>query len=372
MQRAITLAMQGRGAVEPNPMVGCVIVSNDPARGVIAEGYHAKFGGPHAEADALSHCDPSAVAVATIYVTLEPCCHTNKKTPPCVPRLIAAKPARVVVGAIDPNPQVAGRGVAQLREAGIAVVVLDLPEAKQLIAPFIAGMVHQRPYITLKWAQTADGAVAGAGGKRLAISGPAANAAVHQLRARCDAIVVGVSTAMADNPMLTARDVTALHPLRRVVLDPSLRIPLDSRLVASAAEYPLLVVALPGQNQQKADALAVRRIDIVTIPDDGHGRLDLSKTFNRLYDMRIQGHILVEAGPTLARAMLSANLVDRLWIISAPRILNEASAPKAPPAPADWPANARTLGEDRLTEYLNPHSEVFFDAAPSADFQMVE
>src|SRR3954453_3729783 len=148
MRRALPLAMNGRGRVEPNPMVGCVIVKNGR---VIGEGYHAQFGGPHAEPTALANCAESP-AGATAYVTLEPCCHTNKKTPPCVPALIEARLARVVSGSVDPNPDVNGQGLDQLRAAGIHVTQGVLEEScKQLLAPFIARVVYDRPYVTLKW-----------------------------------------------------------------------------------------------------------------------------------------------------------------------------------------------------------------------------
>src|SRR4051812_44360191 len=161
MRLAIRLAMNGRGAVEPNPMVGCVIVKDGR---VIGEGYHERFGGPHAEPNALASCTESP-AGATAYVTLEPCCHTNKKTPPGTPRLIEAKLARVVIGCLDPNPDVDGKGVAMLRAAGIDVDAPALEaEAKQLIAPFLARTRYHWPYVTLKWAQSADGKIAGPGG----------------------------------------------------------------------------------------------------------------------------------------------------------------------------------------------------------------
>src|SRR4051794_33796208 len=184
LRRAIRLAMNGRGRVEPNPMVGCVIVARDGR--VIGEGYHQQFGGPHAEPNALASCTESPEG-ATAYVTLEPCCHTNKKTPPCTPRLIEAKLARVVVGCLDPNPEVNGKGLAQLRAAGIQVdgPVLE-SEAKQLIAPFIKRQDHRLPYVTLKWAQTADAKVAGPHGQRLQITNETSSHLVHVLRARSD------------------------------------------------------------------------------------------------------------------------------------------------------------------------------------------
>src|SRR5438093_6161396 len=188
MRRAIRLAMNGRGLVEPNPMVGCVIVKDGR---IIGEGYHQKFGGPHAEPNALANCSESPRG-ATAYTTLEPCCHTNKKTPPCVPRLIEAKVGRVVIGCLDPDPNVDGRGAQLLRQAGIEVTAPVLePECKQLIAPFIARTVHQRPYVTLKWAETADRKVAGPDGKRMQITGLESQRLVHELRARSDAILVG-------------------------------------------------------------------------------------------------------------------------------------------------------------------------------------
>src|SRR4051794_14532504 len=188
MRRALRLAMNGRGLVEPNPMVACVLVKDGR---VIGEGYHAKFGGPHAEPNALANCTESPEG-ATAYVTLEPCCHTNKKTPPCAPRLIEAKIGRVVIGCLDPNPAVNGKGLAVLREAGIRVdgPLLE-PAANQLIAPFLAHVRHARPYVTLKWAESRNGKVAGRLGRRVKITNEVSDALVHVLRGRCDAIAVG-------------------------------------------------------------------------------------------------------------------------------------------------------------------------------------
>src|SRR5580658_5951884 len=195
MRRAIALAMRGRGAVEPNPMVGCVIVKEGK---VLGEGFHEEYGGAHAEPNALAGCLVEA-AGATAYVTLEPCCHLEKKTPPCVPLLIRARLKRVAVGCLDPNPMVAGQGMDQLREAGIFAQseVLSAP-CRQLNAAFFKRMEHRRPYVTLKWAQTADRKVAGAGGKRIQISNTESTKAIHGMRARSDAILIGIGTALAD------------------------------------------------------------------------------------------------------------------------------------------------------------------------------
>src|SRR4051794_21516418 len=239
MRRALRLAMNGRGLVEPNPMVACVLVRDGR---IIGEGFHARFGGPHAEPTALANCTESPEG-ATAYVTLEPCCHTNKKTPPCVPRLIEAKIARVVIGCLDPNPHVNGKGVAMLKEAGIVVDRASdaiEAEAKQLIAPFIKRTLHHRPYVTMKWAESSNGKVAGAMGRRVKITNEASDRIVHTLRARCDAIAVGTNTVLNDDPLLTARDVERKsdRSLLRVVLSNTLKVPSKSRLIASAREQP--------------------------------------------------------------------------------------------------------------------------------------
>src|SRR5688500_8212868 len=218
IRRALDLAAEGRGKVEPNPLVGCIIVNDGR---IIAEGFHQQFGGPHAERVALADLASKGLPSegATAYVTLEPCCHTNKKTPPCVPALICAKITRVVVGCLDPNPDVNGNGLQQLREAGIEVIgpVLEC-EAKQLIAPFLARVKHGRPYVTMKWAQTGNGKVAGPRGRPLRITNDTSDRVVHALRARCDAIAIGTNTVLSDDPLLTARGGERVRPLLRIVL----------------------------------------------------------------------------------------------------------------------------------------------------------
>src|SRR5918993_5858576 len=270
LRRAMRLAMNGRGSVEPNPMVGCVIVKDGR---VIGEGYHQRYGGPHAEPNALAACAAAgeSPAGATAYVTLEPCCHTNKKTPPCAPRLIEAKLARVVVGCLDPNPAVNGKGLAMLRAAGIEVAGPFLEaSAKQLIAPFLANVDHRRPYVTLKWAQSSNGKVAGTMGRAVRITNQQSDRVVHALRARCDAIIVGTNTVLSDDPLLTARGVENTRPLLRVVLSNSLKISTSSRLVASAKEHPLVVYSSAtsvGASAGVVDALRVAGAEVVALPD---------------------------------------------------------------------------------------------------------
>jgi diaminohydroxyphosphoribosylaminopyrimidine deaminase/5-amino-6-(5-phosphoribosylamino)uracil reductase len=362
MRRATRLAMNGRGRVEPNPMVGCVIVKDS---GVIGEGFHEVFGGPHAEPNALSNCIESP-AGATLYTTLEPCCHTGKKTPPCVPRLIEAKVARVVIGSLDPHPLVDGRGAAQLRAARIEVTTPVLePQCKQLLAPYFARAVHHRPYVTLKWAETADGKV-GAEGSRVHISNPTSTAVIHQLRSRCDAIIVGSNTVLADDPLLTVRGVEVARPLLRVVLDRRLRTPLTSRLVQTAREGPVRIYT-------SSEAVRSNRMTIVPeLERRGVEVRPIATTRELLADLYECGatHVLVEPGPTLGTDWLrqSPTFVDRVWVIRSTKTLGTTGI-AAPEVPASYrSAGELDLDSDRLTEYLNPASAVFFAAESSADF----
>lgn len=368
MQRAIRLAMQGRGSVEPNPMVGCVIINE--AR-VIGQGYHQKYGQSHAEPNALAVCTESPEG-ATAYVTLEPCCHLGKQTPPCVPRLIEARVSRVVVACMDPNPQVAGKGIAQLRAAGIQVDYgICESEAKQLAAPFFIRMAGERarPYITLKWAQTADGKIAGPEGARLQISNESSTRAVHQLRSRCDAILVGINTVIADDPSLTARDVPRTRPLHRLILDTHLRTPVTSKLAQSARQIPVRIFCSELLvHTEKANVLKASGIEITGVSTIQPGLLGLEQMLRHLSPDRIT-HLLVEPGPTLATRFFQDGWVDRLWVNRSTKTVDDPTAPTAATVPADYVQTGQIeLAGDTLTEYLNPRSPVFFANVPSADF----
>lgn len=364
LRRAMRLAMNGRGTTEPNPSVGCVIIKNNR---VIGEGFSAPFGGPHAEPRALERCVESSSG-ATAYVSLEPCCHTNKKTPPCVPRLIQAKIARIVVGCLDPNPSVDGKGVAMLRDAGI-VVERATPqieaECKQLIAPFIKRVLDAQPYVTMKWAESRDGKVAGAMGKRVRITNETSDRVVHQLRARCDAIAIGTNTALADDPLLTARGVERTRPLLRVVLSNTLKIPMTSNLVTSARQHPLVVYCSESSDQQRAEQLRAFGVEVIALPthDSHFSFADVLADLHR----RAVTHLLVEPGPTLARYMFARSQADRVWVFRSPNAIDEPTAPAAPRV--EYPSTGSIeLAGDVLTEYLNPNSAAFFSAAPSAEF----
>lgn len=365
MRRAIRLAMNGRGGVEPNPMVGCVIVKDGRA---IGEGYHRQFGGPHAEPDALGSCTESPLG-ATAYVTLEPCCHTDKKTPPCVPKLIEARVARVVIGCLDPNPQVNGRGAAQLRAAGIEVVApgLDAP-AKQLIAAFTAKRLYARPYVTLKWAESSDGKVAGPGGRPVRISNEASMRVMHQLRSRYVSIVIGINTVISDDPMLTARGVPCDREAMRVVLDRALRTPLTSRIVQTAERVETVIYHRPDAPAAEVGKLAELGLFPIAIGLDAHGRLSLADMVKDI------GHwpmldMLVEPGPTLAASFFASGLVDRVWVFRSRMLIGDVTAPAAVSVPSGFVETGRIdLAGDTLAEYLNPASPVFFAPEPSADF----
>lgn len=379
LRRALRVAMNGRGRAEPNPMVGCVLTKNDQ---IIAEGFHAQFGGPHAEPAALADCQTRGndLRGATAYVTLEPCCHTNKKTPPCAPRLIEAGINRVVIGCLDPNPDVDGRGVSMLRAAGIEVDIAPPELARsflQLIAPFRTPPF----YTTLKWAESADGYVAGAGGMPVRITGTQANAAVHRLRTRCHAIVVGIGTVLSDDPQLTVRGVDLIHRPTRVVLDRQFRFPPEARMMADARETPVAViidsaelepefhaqiaeVAKSGRTR-KAFSLHDRGARVVAIDTEGHTVRDLLTAANVV---PMGTHVLIEPGPHLAAAALPT--ADRLWVFRSAESLDAGeSAPKAVAVPESYVETGRLqLGPDLLVEYLNRQSASFVSAEPSADF----
>ncbi len=367
MRRALALAAEGRGRVEPNPMVGCVITKSNR---VIAEGYHHAFGLPHAERDALANCTESP-AGATAYVTLEPCCHTNKKTPPCVPALIEARLSRIVVASTDPNPNVSRQGIARLRAAGLQVDVGLLErEAKQLNAPFFAHILLKRPYVTLKWAQSADLKVAGPAGAPTKISNDLSHHESHKLRSLSDAILVGIKTILTDNPLLTARNVEILRPLRRIVLDSNLILPTSAQICAPVKDSPVTVYYRKSSDlapEARREKLGLWGIRAVQVPAAEHGiGLSLPDILQHLHEAGVT-HLIVEGGPTTTKSFLIEGLADRAWIFRSPMKVNDPTAPEA--ARAKWPATATTaLGSDVLTEHLNPDSEVYFAPIASPDF----
>ncbi|MEX1015670.1 MAG: bifunctional diaminohydroxyphosphoribosylaminopyrimidine deaminase/5-amino-6-(5-phosphoribosylamino)uracil reductase RibD [Phycisphaeraceae bacterium] len=334
MAEAIGLAERGRGHVEPNPMVGAVIVRDGR---VIGRGWHGRFGGPHAEIEALNDArrQGHGVAGATMYVTLEPCSH-HGKTPPCTDALLAGQLKRVVVAMVDPFPQVAGAGVRALREAGVAVDVgTGEQAAHRLNEPYVKRVTTGLPWVMLKWAQTLDGRIATAGGDSQWISNEASRRRVHEWRASVDAIMVGVGTVLADDPRLTARDVALRRPARRVVIDPTLRMPGTAALATASPESVTLAVdaALLAARGERVRAWEAKRVSLVGLPrlagDEGvasGSALDLRPLLAHLVERYTATNVLVEGGATLAGALLGQGLADQVLAFVAPKLAGDASA----------------------------------------------
>jgi diaminohydroxyphosphoribosylaminopyrimidine deaminase/5-amino-6-(5-phosphoribosylamino)uracil reductase len=305
MALASALGRRGLGRTWPNPAVGAVIVKGGV---IVGRGWTQPGGRPHAEVEALRRAADAARG-ATLYVTLEPCSH-HGKSPPCADAIVAAGITRVVSAMEDPNPEVAGTGHKRLRAAGIAVEVgLGAEEARRDHAGHIRRMRDGRPHIILKLAMSADGKAAAAGRRPVSITGEAARDRVHFMRGENDAIMIGIGTALADDPMLTCRlpGMVKNSPVR-IVLDGSLRLPPDSRLVRSAREVPTWVVAGREGPPHDAEALRAHGVDVLQATGDS-GRLDLPTL---LKDLAARGvtRLMVEGGPTLACALISGDLVD--------------------------------------------------------------
>jgi len=335
MRRALELARRGLGRVEPNPAVGAVVA--DGGR-ILGEGWHERFGGPHAEVHALAEAGEAARG-NTLYVTLEPCCH-HGKTPPCTEAIIAAGILRVVVAAGDPHPAVAGGGLERLRAAGIAVQTgLLEAEACRLTAPFRKLVTTGRPWVIAKWAMSLDGRLAAPPGGDRWISSAASRALVHRLRATVDAIVVGIGTALADDPLLTVRlgdDGAATESRRpvRVVLDRAARLPLESRLVRTARETPLLVAVGPAADAHRIERLRAEGCEVLVSP--GQGRADLLACVLEELGRRRATNALVEGGGEVLRECFAAEAVDEAWVFVAPRVIG--GDPRRLPLHPDLPA----------------------------------
>jgi diaminohydroxyphosphoribosylaminopyrimidine deaminase/5-amino-6-(5-phosphoribosylamino)uracil reductase len=355
MRAALRLAARGLGNTWPNPAVGCVLVKEGR---VIARGWTQPGGRPHAEAVALERAGEAA-AGATAYVTLEPCSH-HGRTPPCCDALIRAGVARVVVAMRDPDPRVDGRGLARLAAAGIAVEEGLLgEEAARLNAGFLKRILEGRPLVTLKLAATLDGRIATATGESRWITGEAARRAVHALRARHDAVLVGSGTVLADDPELTVR-LPGLDPvpLLRVVADARLRTPPGARLVATARQHPTWLLTGTGHRPAALAPYIRAGVEVVTIRRAPGGGL-LPRAMLAALAQRGVTRLLVEGGAGLAAAMLRAGLVDRLVWFHAPGVMGAEGLPGVGPlgvaALARMPrfrlAASTALGEDVMSEY---------------------
>jgi len=324
MGRALELAGRGAGLTSPNPVVGAVLVEAGRA---VGEGFHARAGGAHAEAEALERAGTAARG-ATLYVTLEPCNHRGR-TPPCVEAIMTAGVNRVVVAMSDPNPRVQGGGAAALSRAGVEVTVgCREGEATALNRVFLTAARRGRPHVTLKWAATLDGATADVRRGSRWITGSEARIEAHRMRSRADAVIVGIGTALSDDPALDVRlgGPWPREPFR-VVVDSRARLPVTARLIGAGKPERALVAVTDAADPERLESLETRGVTVLRCKSQ-EGHVDVSDLVSRLGALDVGG-ILVEGGGKLAWAFLEARLVDRVVAFTAPMLLGGAAAPRA-------------------------------------------
>ncbi len=359
MRAAFALARRGLGRTWPNPAVGCVLTN---AGRVVGRGWTQRGGRPHAESEALRRAGALA-AGSTAYVTLEPCSH-HGQTEPCAEALIAAGIARAVVAIEDPDPRVAGRGLAMLRDGGVdAALGLGESEAREINAGFFLRLSQQRPLIMLKLAMTLDGRIATRSGESRWITGEPARARAHLLRAQYDAVMVGSGTVLADDPLLNVRlpGLERYSPLR-IVLDGRMRLPLTSALVAGARDTPTWLVTLPGGDRRRRQTYIDCGVEVVEAPPGADGALDLPQVMAELARRGLT-RLLVEGGARLAAALLRDRLVDRLAIFRAPSVIGGDGLPattgfgleRLADLPGFTAEETIDLGKDRLETYRRAH-----------------
>ncbi len=329
MARALTLAERGRGTTSPNPMVGAVVVDDEGV--VVGRGSHEFAGGPHAEIHALRDAGDRAKG-ATLYGTLEPCSHTGR-TGPCAPRVVEAGIRRAVIAIEDPNPLVAGRGIAHLEQHGVEVTVgVGRNEAAALNRAFFTVIEKRRPFVTMKIALSLDGCVASQPGTRTNLTGEAANRRVHFERAEVDAIGVGSGTILADDPLLTARGVYRRRPLVRVVFDGRLRTPPDANVLSTLDHGPVIIVTSSiavARAHQAAERLRAAGALLQVHDTDQDGWLPLAPALERLVSDGV-GSIVLEGGPILHRSAWDEGVVDRVEMIVTPHTVGPAGVPWMP------------------------------------------
>ena len=327
MRQALRLAAKAKGRTSPNPMVGAVVVRKG---GMVGQGYHRRAGSPHAEVIALKKAGTQARG-ATLYVTLEPCCHTSKRTPPCVPDICSVGITRVVVAMADPNPQVRGRGIRQLRQAGIVVDVGCLEhEAKVLNQVYRHWITTGRPFVIVKAGMTLDGKIATARGESKWITGEKARQHVHQLRSQVDAILVGRGTVVKDNPELSVRtglrvqrNTQARQPVR-VVVDSRLRIPITSKILRWPLEQPTIICTTRLAPKEQIARLRALQVHVLVLPQK-KGNVSLSACLSKLGELGMTS-VLIEGGSELNAAMFQGGWVNQVQLYVAPRLLGGTDA----------------------------------------------
>ncbi len=355
MSLAISEALKARGLTSPNPIVGAVLVRGGK---LLAKGHHRRAGLPHAEIEVLGQVkDPRS---ATLYVTLEPCCHEGKRTPPCTETIVPSGICRVVVGAVDPNPKVSGKGMARLKRAGIRVDVGLLREECEELNPFFNHwIVSGRPYVILKAAASLDGRVALANGRSRWISGETSRARVHQLRGEVDGVLAGIGTVEADDPQLTARHSPGARQPVRIVLDPSFRISPQAKVLDPRSGGPCwIVVGSSRISPAKRAVLEKKKVEIISVPLNKGGEFDLKRLLVILGQRGLTS-LLVEGGPGVWTSFYRQQAFQELWAFVAPKFLGAESKPMMKSlalsnldrAPALRLSGVEVLGEDVLLVY---------------------
>jgi diaminohydroxyphosphoribosylaminopyrimidine deaminase/5-amino-6-(5-phosphoribosylamino)uracil reductase len=318
MRKALNLARRGLGKTSPNPMVGALIVRDGE---IIGQGYHRRYGGDHAEINAIRDAKGD-MSGATLYVTLEPCCHQGKKTPPCLDALLKYNLKRVVIGTVDPNPQVNGKSIEVLRERGIETKVGVLSEeCYRLNEVYFKYIQTGVPFVTIKFAQTLDGRIASTTGDSRWISSEPSLKLAHKLRSFHDAVLVGVGTILRDDPQLTVRQVKGRNPIR-IVTDSRLRIPLNSKILRDQEIAPTIIATTPQADRGKSSSLMQMGIETLMVEEDKEGKVDLKDLLKKL-GQREFSSILVEGGATLITSLIQQELVDRFVVILAPKIMGK-------------------------------------------------
>jgi diaminohydroxyphosphoribosylaminopyrimidine deaminase/5-amino-6-(5-phosphoribosylamino)uracil reductase len=323
LARAIELAGNGVGRVNPNPVVGAVIARGEE---LLGEGWHEAYGGPHAEVNAIEACADARLDGATLYVSLEPCCHAGK-TPPCTDAIVAAGIRRVVVGSDDPTEKASGRGPGILRDDGVEVIVADADLARRARLVNQAFRKHARtgrPWVLFKSAMTLDGKVATAGGDSKWISGEESRLRAHRWRAAADAVAVGIGTALADDPLLTARVDGVHRQPRRVLFDSLARVPLGSHLMAQDSDAPLIVVVSRAAPRTETDALEAAGVEVLVATGQNEPAR-VRSALDQLGGLGITS-VMLEGGPHLAGAFLDAGEIDEVRLFLAPILLGGRSA----------------------------------------------
>jgi len=340
MREALELARGGRGRVEPNPLVGAVVVRGDE---VVGRGFHARYGGPHAEVAALADADDRA-AGATLYVTLEPCGHAGK-TPPCADAILEAGVARVVFAAADPDPITSGLSPRRLAEAGIEVESgLLEEESRAMNARFVRALSSDLPFTIAKWAMRLDGKIADVEGGSKYITGAASRRLVHELRGAVDAVAVGVGTLLADDPDLTVREGAPVRHAARVVFDTNLRTPATARVVVSAPDTPTVILCGPDADPERESPLVAAGVRVLRTGGGADG-LDLREALRLLKENGMH-RVLLEGGGRIHASALRAGVVRQVMAFTAPILLGGGSAP----TPVDGPGFALIGNAPRLSD----------------------